>query len=111
MASLESQTWRAREKAEAGIGVLQAVLASFANNSKRLELQLVLLATEPLLYTCVSVEAVRNPSGYTQRRLGIQGSVTSGPTRIILLAVCCRVLLRFANSLLLLEVCYCYIGL
>jgi hypothetical protein len=54
---------------------------------------------------------VRNPSGYTQRRLGIQGSVTSGPTRIILLAVCCRVLLRFANSPLLLGECYSYIGL
>ncbi len=42
---------------------------------------------------------VRNPPEYTQRRLGIQGSVTSGPTRIELFAVCCRVLLRFANSL------------
>jgi hypothetical protein len=38
MASLESQTWRAREKAEASIDVLRAVLASFANNSKGLEL-------------------------------------------------------------------------
>jgi hypothetical protein len=59
----------------------------------------------------IFIDDVRNPSGYTQRRLGIQGSVTSGPTRIILLAVCCRVLLRFANSPLLLGECYCYIGL
>ncbi len=36
---------------------------------------------------------------YSQRRLGIQGSVTFGPTRIALLVVCYRVLLRFANSL------------
>ncbi len=47
MASLESQTWLAREKAEASIGVQRAVLASFTNNSKELELQLRLLATEP----------------------------------------------------------------
>ncbi len=43
--------------------------------------------------------SVRHPPGYTQRRLGIHGSMTSGPTRIALLAVCCRVLLRFVNSL------------
>jgi hypothetical protein len=42
---------------------------------------------------------VRYPPGYTQRRLEIQGSVTFDPIRIALLAVCCRVLLRFANSL------------
>ncbi len=60
-------------------------------------------------FICTTV--VRNPSGYTQRRLGIQGSVTSSPTRIILLAVCCRGLLRFANSPLILGECYCYIGL
>ncbi len=54
---------------------------------------------------------VRNPSGYTQCRLGIQGSVTTSPIRIALLAVQCRVLLKFANSSLLLGEYYCYIRL
>ncbi len=45
-------------------------------------------------------EDVRNPPGNTQCRLGIQDSVTYGPTRIALLNVCFRVLLRFVNSLL-----------
>jgi hypothetical protein len=31
--------------------------------------------------------SVRNPSEYTQHKLEIQGSVTSGPTGIVLLAV------------------------
>jgi hypothetical protein len=54
---------------------------------------------------------VRNPSGYTQRRLGIQGSMTFSPTRITLLAVCYRVLLRFANSPFHLRGYSCLIGL
>ncbi len=52
-----------------------------------------------LLDNMVFIAFVRNPPRYTQRRLGIQSSVTSGPTSIALLAVCCRVLLRYANSL------------
>jgi hypothetical protein len=50
-------------------------------------------------FSLVNTPAVRSPLGYTQRRPGIQGSVTSSPTRMALLPVCCRVLLTFANSL------------
>jgi hypothetical protein len=36
----------------------------------------------------------RHPLGYTHHRLGIKGSMTSDPTRIAQLAVCCQDLLR-----------------
>jgi hypothetical protein len=49
---------------------------------------------------------VRNPLGYILCRLGIHSSVTSGPTRIALLIVECRILLRFVNSPLLPGECY-----
>jgi hypothetical protein len=35
----------------------------------------------------IKISGVRNLSGYTQRRLGIQGGVISGPARIALLTV------------------------
>ncbi len=60
----------------------------------------------PLTYWELLVN-IRNPSWYTQRRLEIQGSVTSGHTRIALLAVQCRVLLSFTNSPSSLGECFC----
>ncbi len=53
------------------------------------------------LLIIIIINVIYSP-GYTQQRLGIQDSVTSNLTRIALFAVCFRILLRFANSLLIL---------